>query len=378
MNAQSLPPLARADEDLLVGALPALDSDSLDAPTRRMAIAMTLIFWLANISVQMFRSYLDGHADMGGLLLARTVTAAGGIALCFAIHLVVARLGHRPFATRALALVLIVPFAADACAWISYFAMSAFAPASVGPAGTSSTIIQAVLYWVWFMLAWAALYLALRYSYEVKASERRARIVEGLAHAAQLRALQNQISPHFMFNTLNSISALMLDGKAERAEAMLRRLSNFLRATLSLDALSDISLAKELEIQRMYLAIERERFPDMTLEVDCAEDLGDALVPALITQPVVENAVKYGVAASLEPTRIGITARDRAGRLVVAIENDSKGGDRPAEAGLGVGLRNVRDRLRSRFGEADGFVAEAKPRGGFRVELTMPLRRKEE
>lgn len=375
MNAQSPPPLARPDEDMLVGAPPALDSNALDAPTRRMAIAMTLIFWLANISVQMFRAYLEGHANMAGLLVARTLTAMVGILFCFAIHLVIARLGHRPFAVRALTLALIVPFVADACAWVSYLSMLAFAPGpATTPAATSSTTIQAVLYWVWFMLAWAALYLALRYSYEVKASERRARIVEGLAHAAQLRALQNQISPHFMFNTLNSISALMLDGRPERAEAMLRRLSDFLRATLALDALSDITLAEELRIQRMYLDIEQARFPDMNVSVDCPAELSDALVPALITQPIVENAVKYGVARSLGPANIDIAASRADDRLVLAVADDGSGPAQPA-AGLGVGLRNVADRLRERFGAAHRFAAGPTEQGGFRVTLALPLSR---
>ena len=237
-------------------------------------------------------------------------------------------------------------------------------------------MIQTVAGWSWFFLAWGALYLALRYSAEVMAAERRARLVQGLAHAAQLRALQNQINPHFMFNTLNSISALMLDGEVTQAEAMLRRLSEFLRATLSLDALSDITLDEELRIQRMYLSIERARFPDMEVAIDCPTRLGKALVPALIIQPVIENAVKFGVASSLRPTRIEIAARESGDRLILSVADDGQGSkQQPGGSGLGVGLRNVRDRLRSRFGDAHGFTAEHGARGGYQVELSMPLTR---
>jgi len=359
---------------MLVGALPQLDAGTLDAPTRRVAVAMTLAFWFANISVQMFRAHLEGHADMAALLLARSLTAGGGLVLCFAIHLVIARMAHHSFAVRAATLALIVPFAADACAWLNFLAMQAIVPSSVTTGATSSATIQAVLYWVWFFFAWAALYLALRYSFEVKASERRARIVQGLAHAAQLRALQNQISPHFMFNTLNSISALMLDGRGKEAEAMLRRLSDFLRATLSLDALADITLAEELRIQRIYLGIEHARFPDMNVTVDCPETLADALVPALITQPLVENAVKYGVARSLRPTAIRILAREDEGHLVLTIADDGATGT-AASNGLGVGLRNVADRLASRFGADHRFLAGPGAEGGFTVELALPLTR---
>ena len=372
-------PSLREIDDLVAGPLPELDSARLDPATRRVAIAMTAFFWLANIGVQMLRSWLDGHNGLDDLLLARTVTALGGVALFYGIHLVIVALGHRSFAVRATVLVVVVPIAADLCAWISYFAMdwltTPLAASAASP--SSSATIQAVLYWVWFFLAWSALYLALRYSSEVKASERRARVIQSLAHGAQLRALQNQINPHFMFNTLNSISALMLDGKVAEAEAMLRKLSEFLRATLSLDALSDISLDQELKIQQTYLGIERARFPDMAVEVDCPAALGDALVPALISQPIVENAVKYGVAASLKPTRIAISAHDAMGRLVIAVENDVMGGEKSPPGGLGVGLRNVRDRLRSRFGERHGFTAGPKPEGGYRVELSLPLMRKD-
>lgn len=362
----------RPADELVTGAPPPLDARRLDMPTRLTAIAMTLAFWTVSVSVQMFRSYLEAHPDMGGLLLARLATAAGGLCLCYLLHLVIVHMAHRSFATRAVVLALIVPFAADACAWIAYFAIAAFAPSAVSTAASSSTVIQAVLYWVWFFLAWAALYLALRYSYEVKAAERRARLVEGLAHAAQLRALQNQINPHFMFNTLNAISGLMLDGKVKQAEKMLTRLSDFLRSTLSLDALADITLADELRIQRMYLDIEQSRFPDMQVVFDCPEPLGEALVPALITQPIVENAVKYGVASTPGPTRIGIAASRRDDQLVLVVEDDGRAVAETSH-GLGVGLRNVASRLHSRFGGDHGFSAARSGTEGFRVELALPL-----
>ena len=372
MNAQRPPPRPRRDEDVLLAVPPQLDSSRLDAPTRRMAVAMTLLIWGVNIAVGMFWSGLAGSAELGGLLAARVLTAAGGILICFAIHLVITWLGHRSFAMRALTVALIVPFAAIACYWISYFSKVPFAPEWIGRESPPGEWLRSVISWGWYFLAWSALYLALRYSYEVKASERRARVIEGLAHAAQLRALQNQIGPHFMFNTLNSISALMLDGKVERAEAMLRRLSDFLRSTLALDALADISLAEELRIQLMYLDIEQARFPDMKVTVDYPAELGNALVPALITQPIVENAVKYGVARSLRPTGIAISAARARNDLVLTIKDDGGSVD-AAASGLGVGLRNVGDRLRGRFGTAHRFSAGPSAGGGFEVTLTLPL-----
>ena len=375
MNHPSHPMPDLVDE--LVGELPQPpDNRRLDPATRWAAIAMTAIFWLANIGVAMYRAYLEGHANLDGLLLGRVLTALGGAVLMFAIHLVIVRMGRKPFWMRALAMAVILPFLAEAEAWIAYFAIEFGAPGTIAAGGpwNSSAIVGTIASWVWFFLAWGALYLALRYSAEVMAAERRARVVQGLAHNAQLRALQNQISPHFMFNTLNSISALMLDGSVREAESMLRQLSEFLRATLALDALSDITLQQELGIQRMYLSIEQARFPDMTVDILCPESLNNALVPALITQPIVENAVKYGVAASMRPTRIAIMAQEAAGRLVLTVEDDGLGHG-PKAAGLGVGLKNVRDRLHSRFGDAHGFSAGPRDGGGFRVELSLPLTR---
>ncbi len=374
MNSQSHPQQSAAGE--LVGELPAPpDTRRLDPATRRAAIVLTAVFWSANVGVATWRAYLEGHPNLGNMFLGRVATAMGGLVLCFAIHLVIARLGHKPFWVRAAALIVMMPFVAEACAWISFFAVEYFAPRTYSASvWSTSALISAIMSWFWFFLAWGALYLALRYSAEVMAAERRARIVQALAHNAQLRALQNQISPHFMFNTLNSISALMLDGAVRAAESMLRQLSEFLRATLALDALSDISLAEELRIQLMYLAIEEARFPDMSVEVDCPDALGDALVPALISQPIVENAVKYGVAGSTGATRIAIAARAVGDQLVLTIEDDGRG-QGAQSAGLGVGLRNVRDRLRSRFGEAHRFSAGPRDGGGYRVELSMPLTR---
>ena len=373
MNVHSNPPPVEADDDIILAVPPELDSATLDTPTWRMAIAMTLIVWTANIVVTMLWSDLEGSAELGGLLAARILTAAGGILICYGIHLVITRLGHRSFGVRALALALIVPFAALAVYWISYLSKVPLAPEWLNR-GTTPARVRSIIAWSWYMLAWAALYLALRYSYEAKASERRARIVEGLAHTAQLRALQNQISPHFMFNTLNSISALMLDGKVGQAEAMLGRLSSFLRSTLALDALADISLAEELCIQRMYLDIEQARFPDMEVTIDCPDELAGALVPALIAQPIVENAVKYGVARSRGPARIDIIASRADGQLVLAI-SDNGPGPGQGGTGLGVGLRNVAARLRNRFGAAHRFDAGATEQGGFRVTLALPLSR---
>ena len=226
-----------------------------------------------------------------------------------------------------------------------------------------------------FFIAWAALYLALCYAAEAQMLERRTAQLRGAAQAAELRALRYQVNPHFLFNTLNSLSSLVMTGKREEAERMILNLSNFFRTSLSGDPTEDVPLSAEIQLQRLYLDIEGVRFPDRLLvKVDLPERLRNACVPGLLLQPLVENAVKYGVARSRRPVTIRLSALEDSGGLVLTVENDGEPGDvRAEEQGTGVGLANVRDRLAARFGDRASCRWGPLPGGGFRVTLTMPI-----
>ena len=226
-----------------------------------------------------------------------------------------------------------------------------------------------------FFIAWAALYLALCYAAEAQMLERRTAQLRGAAQAAELRALRYQVNPHFLFNTLNSLSSLVMTGKREEAERMILNLSNFFRTSLSGDPTEDVPLSAEIQLQRLYLDIEGVRFPDRLLvKVDLPERLRNACVPGLLLQPLVENAVKYGVARSRRPVTIRLAALEDSGGLVLTVENDGEPGDvRAEEQGTGVGLANVRDRLAARFGDRASCRWGPLPGGGFRVTLTMPI-----
>ena len=196
-----------------------------------------------------------------------------------------------------------------------------------------------------------------------------------LAHQAQMRTLRYQLNPHFLFNTLNSVAALVLDNQPETAERMIRKLAAFLRSGLDSDPLQDISLQDELDQQLVYLDIERTRFPDrLRVDVRVPDELRGALVPGFILQPLIENAIKHVVALSAEVTTITIEARAADGRLILSVEDDG-----PKRAGAdgdvrGVGFRNTAERLAARFGSEHGFQAARLDPGGFRVDLEMPLR----
>lgn len=235
-----------------------------------------------------------------------------------------------------------------------------------------------VLFMCWAMFfGWSCAFLTLLYSFDVRDRERQLAAVREEAFSAQMKALRYQINPHFLFNTLNSIAGLIEEGAATRAERMVLSLSTFMRTTLSLDPMHDVSLADEIALQEEYLEIERERFSDrMTFKVDMPENARDALVPSLILQPLIENAIKHGVGATSGPVEIVLSAYRTDDRLHIAVENDmprdnAKENRRP---GMGVGLRNVEERLRARFQEDAHFSSGGISPGRYRVAMELPWR----
>jgi LytS/YehU family sensor histidine kinase len=187
-----------------------------------------------------------------------------------------------------------------------------------------------------------------------------------------MRALRYQVNPHLLYNTLNSIAALILDKQNDVAEAMVVRLSDFFRASLSIDPHADVDLVDEVAFQRLYLDIEQMRFPDrLSSEIDIPKDLERAQVPSMILQPIVENALKHGVHPDGSPTHLKISASRAAQGLVLEVADNGPG---PSTiAGTGVGLTNVRERLLARFGERAVLQAENRPGAGFTVRLTLPV-----
>ena len=171
--------------------------------------------------------------------------------------------------------------------------------------------LDAAVIWLFFFLAWSAFYLANQAQAEALGAKRRAAEAESAAQAAQVRALRYQVNPHFLFNTLNSLSSLVMAGRAEEAESMVLKLSTFFRSSLTLDATADISLAEEIALQRLYLDIEKVRFPRrLKAEIDIPEELETARLPALILQPIVENAIKHAVSLTRDKVELKIAARE--------------------------------------------------------------------
>ncbi|HEY0132143.1 MAG TPA: histidine kinase [Allosphingosinicella sp.] len=236
-------------------------------------------------------------------------------------------------------------------------------------------IADGLVTWYFFFAAWASFYIAISSAARLRTAERRAAGAERDAQEAQLRALRYQVNPHFLFNTLNSLSSLVMARRDQEAEAMIVNLSAFFRSSLALDPSDDITLAREIEFQQLYLDIEKARFPKrLDVRIEVPADLRGARVPPLILQPLVENAIKHGVARTAEPVALTIAAREEDARLILIVEND-RGPAEPAKSEhcTGVGLVNVCERLAARFGAEAECEHGPLPDGGWRVTLARPL-----
>jgi two-component system, LytTR family, sensor kinase len=348
-----------------------LHHDEPDATARlkRGATVLLILFWTLHLVIMLVRAELNhshGREPFFDSVLRRTSFALMGAVLGYGLYLVLRLLRRRDFLQQAalgagLALITaIVQGAANAVVFDS------------GEGRFVASFLYSTMYWFWFYFCWTTAYLAFAYSIEVQEQERRSADLAVRAQEAQVLALRYQINPHFLFNTLNAIAALVRDAP-DKAENMVVQLSDFFRRSLAVNPMEDLTLAEEVDLQRVYLEIERTRFPDrlrfdVTLEAGTAE----ARVPALLLQPLVENAVKHGVARSEGPTCIRIRARLEGDTLEVVVENDAAVSGPPA-AGEKVGLRNVGERLRSRYGEEATFESSPIPSGGFRNTVRIPL-----
>ena len=337
----------------------------------RGAAVLLVLFWAVHLGIMLVRAELNDEADEVGFvasLLRRGSFALFGAFLGYILYRCLRTLRARAFNQQA---ILGAALALGAACIQGVGNAIVF---DAGGKGFLGDFLYSLMYWFWFYFCWTTAYLALSYSIRVQEQERHAAELAVRAQEAQVRALRYQINPHFLFNTLNAIAALVRDAPA-KAEEMVVQLSDFFRRSLAVNPMEDLTLAEEVELQRLYLEIERTRFPDR-LRFDVALDDGsaDARVPALLLQPLVENAVKHGVARSEDPTSIRILARLDGPVLEIVVENDAKVlgfGSR----GEQVGLRNVQDRLRTRFGEEASLATVEIPEGGFRNTLRIPVRR---
>jgi len=348
-------------------------------------------------------------AGWGGALLLRVMTAVAnaqppsflvvlliGAITGYSISLILAvvyrqLLNRRPIVTwsvTALALALAVMLYAFIDAW-------AIGLYRADNETSFATLMLGVFYLDLTLLgAWSALYYAINYFLQVEEQADRLARLELQATSAQLEMLRYQLNPHFLFNTLNSISTLVLLRQTEPANAMLTRLSAFLRHTLVNEPGGKVTVDEEIETLKLYLDIERMRFEErLRTEFRIDDAARKALLPSLLLQPLVENAIKYAVSPQEEGAQIGVSARLVGQRLRVTVSDSGPGlqkaprrsslagltsGGRGVVSSTGVGLANIRDRLAQAYGDDHRLEIRTPAQGGFTVLIEIPYETAEE
>ena len=341
---------------------------------RRKAFWLSLALWGMIFA---FLAYLDGplggtRLPVGRLWLVRLIWMGTGLGIGWVTYRFLEALLERsrlsPVAGLAL---LIVPFGSVHTVLNTQTFM-----ALTGAELTWPVQLFSILYWLHFQFAWGILVLTLVLEAQTRA-ERDLRInAQREAHAAELEALRFQIHPHFLFNALNAVSALLAEGRYHAAEHTVRRLGAFLRRGLTRDTLADVTLAEEAADIETYLDVERARFEGrFGFECRIDEAAMHAAVPNFLLQPIVENAVRYGVARSQEPVTIRLDCKRDGDSVLVTIADDGPGSLEPGKGGLGTGERNVRQRLEARYGEGVSFRVDDRPASGrgYSVSMRFPF-----
>lgn len=280
----------------------------------------------------------------------------------------------RPLVTW-LATVTIVVVAAAGFSAIETWSVSTFVQPGTRPEGVR--FLGAILLTVSLLVAWSALYYSINFFLLLEEQSDRLLRLESQASNAQLAMLRYQLNPHFLFNTLNSISTLVLLKQTERANAMLSRLSSFLRYTLVNESTGMVTMSQEIETLKLYLEIEKMRFeerlrPHFHIDPSCDR----ALLPSLLLQPLIENGIKYAVTPQEEGADISIEVRRQGDRVLINVSDTGPGADSQyqtrAAQSTGVGLANIRDRLAQAYGDNHRFETQSEITGGFRVFIEIP------
>jgi two-component system, LytTR family, sensor kinase len=371
-----------------------IEADALEAPPARESLAapapavqpelsrrlimqihaFTALFWTAMFVVHTLQMELANEREDLRTVAARAGISVVAFVLCLPIGAVIRRtLNRRPLhrvaAVGAACLPAAVIFAA--LGHMMWYEILKVAEPSYPP--LIGIAIQSHYYFILFVL-WSVFCALILHAAQLQERERKLLEAQALAHEAELKMLRYQINPHFLFNTLNAVSALIVTGQSAAAEAMVAKLARFFRNALSRESSAKVPLEEDIRVQVEYLTIELTRFPDrLNWSIELEPGLEQALVPHLILQPLFENAIKHGVARSHAPVEIRLTAQRSDGELRIRVENTMRvGAHDEGRNGTGVGLTNVARRLASFYGE-QGVLTVRDGGDRFAVELRLPL-----
>ncbi|MDH7973375.1 histidine kinase [Sphingomonas sp. AR_OL41] len=335
-------------------------------------------------------------AGWSGYLILRSVSGlAGGLKLDaivpvliesivgYCITLLLSAL-YGYYRTRPRIAAIVLTVLTLAIATLLYAILDSFSFSMMKPVAPGLNI-KTVLAWLFLnftvLAGWSALYFGINFYLIVEAQADQMQLLEVQSSTAQLAMLRYQLNPHFLFNTLNSISTLVLLKQTERANAMLSRLSSFLRYTLANEPTAHVTLAQEVETLKLYLEIEKMRFEDrLRPSFDIDVRVSKARLPSLLLQPLVENAIKYAVTPQEDGAEIAVVARLAGDRVQIAVSDTGPGlHEMKARPSLstGVGLANIRERLVQAYGPDHRFETRSIPGGGFGVEIEIPFQLEE-
>ncbi len=339
---------------------------------RRSELVLILAFWAFAVLMLSIRALLIDSLPLSILGPRRLATALFGALLCLAMARFLHALRRRSFPERiVLGLIGTVVMAVT----LTSFTMTMNRIIFPLP-GFEFDLVESAqwaLVWLGYLLAWTGTHLALTYHWESQDYQRRAALLAEMTREAQQSALRYQVNPHFLFNTLNSVSSLVGEQRNTEAETMLINLATFVSSMLSEEPAGTIPLRDEIALQRLYLDIEQVRFGDrLRVEIDLPEALASVRVPALILQPLIENAILHGLSQHEAPLTIRIVAAAVGSRIEVIVENDGEVALAAGRPGGGLGLRNVAARLHAHYDKAGLLEAGERPGGGYRALLVFP------
>ncbi len=325
----------------------------------------TIAAWLGALAHEKPESYF-------AVILA---TAATGFLATIPMRLLYRRLwSHSPMAL-ALAMLVTCYVAAFAWRWLQNvwywdWVKEGWRPVQV------MDFVSGIMGSFYILLCWSGLYFGVRYYQQLQEQTEQTLKATAAAHQAQLKMLRYQLNPHFLFNTLNAISTLILDGANDTANKAVTRLSDFLRYTLDNDPMSRVTLGSELAALDLYLEIEKVRFGDrLTIEKSIEAEAQQALVPSLILQPLIENAIKYAISPCEAGGTLRISARVQRATLVMQLSDTGPGlgSDNGSTKSSGVGLKNTRERLQQLYGENQAFTLAPNEPQGLRITINIPF-----
>jgi len=358
---------------------------AMSSSERRLFWALHLGGWAA-FGLGMALSRV-GRYPIDYMIATKTVLAISGAVFSLPLRTLYRRfLGEEASLSRTVLTTALASFALS-LVWTAFYNL-ADAPIATAMLGrritieNASQLFAASYYHTFAMLAWSVFYVGIKRQRALQVARERALRAEALAHQARLQALRFQIQPHFLFNTLNALSTLIVEQCSVEASQMLSRLSDFLRHTLEGPETEEVALRDELEFARRYLDIEQVRFGDrLRVEVDVAPELLGARVPTMLLQPLLENAVRHGIAPSMQGGVVRVAAAREKDVLRLSVTNDVDAGvdaSVPGSNGAnGVGLGNTRARLQQLYAGQHRLDAGHTDRGGYRVDIALPFRERD-